>query len=379
MISGYVSVGCYFEALGIFIGMKQAGIKPDAITFTSILAPCSQLAALEQGKEIHKCITESKLEPNEIVMGALLDIDAKCGAVDEALSAFNQLPERDIVSWTSMIMAYGSHGQAFEALKLFNKLQRSNMKLDRITFLAVMSACSHAGLVDEGFYYFNLMTTDYGIKPTIEDYSCLMDLLGRAGRLHEAYEILQKNPDIKENGELLSTLFSACHMHGESELGGEIARFLIEKDPDDPSSYIILANMYASMKKWDDARKVRLKMKDLGLKKNPGCSWIEVNKRIRTFLVEDKSHPEAEMHAACTIAFSQPHIIGKNQGVHAFIVQIRDTNGDVCPTIPIADCVHKIGLNGVDNGQICRLGLLELIAGLIWGVVGYASLIARTD
>ncbi|XP_059659664.1 pentatricopeptide repeat-containing protein At5g27110-like [Cornus florida] len=307
MISGYVSVGCYFEALGIFTGMKQAGIKPDAITFTSILAACSQLAALEQGKEIHKCITESKLEPNEIVMGALLDMYAKCGAVDEALSVFNKLPERDIVSWTSMIMAYGSHGQAFEALQLFNKLQRSNMKLDRITFLAVMSACSHAGLVDEGCYYFNLMTTDYGIKPTIEDYSCLMDLLGRAGRLHEAYEILQKNPDIKENGELLSTLFSACHMHGESELGGEIARFLIEKDPDDPSSYIILANMYASMKKWDDALKVRLKMKDLGLKKNPGCSWIEVNKRIQTFLVEDKSHPEAEMVYEC-LSFLASHM-----------------------------------------------------------------------
>ncbi|KAA8544572.1 hypothetical protein F0562_022569 [Nyssa sinensis] len=299
MISGYVSVGCYFKALDIFNDMREAGVKPDAFTFTSILAACSQLAALEQGKEIHKCITGSKFETNQIVMGALLDMYAKCGAVNEALSVFNQLPERDLVSWTSMITAYGSHGQVFEALKLFGEMQQSNAKPDRVTFLAVMSACSHAGLVDEGCYYFNLMITDYGIKPTIEDYSCLIDILGRAGRLHEAYGILQRTQNIREDAGLLSTLFSACHLHGEVELGEKIAGLLIEKDPDDPSTYITLASMYASIKKWDEARKVRLKMKELGLKKKPGCSWIEVNKKIQPFFVEDTSHPQAEMVYEC--------------------------------------------------------------------------------
>ncbi|KAF3454304.1 hypothetical protein FNV43_RR04751 [Rhamnella rubrinervis] len=299
MISGYVTVGNYFGALGIYDNMKEVGIKPDAITFTGILPACSQLAALQKGKEIHKSIVESKLENNEVVMGALLDMYAKCGAVDEALDLFNRLPERDLVSWTSMISAYGSHGQALEALKLFNEMQQSDAKPDRVTFLAVLSACSHAGLVDEGCYFFNQMTTENGIKPSIEHYSCLVDLLGRAGRLHEAYEILQRNTEIREDVGLLSTLFSACQLHKDFNLGVKIAKFLIEKDPDDPSSYITLSNIYASVKNWDEVQKVRSRMKELGLRKNPGCSWIETNKKIQPFFVEDKSHPQAEMVYEC--------------------------------------------------------------------------------
>lgn len=304
MIAGYVSSGSYFEALSIFNDMEEADVKPDAFTYTTILTACSRLAALEQGKEIHKCIVESKLEFNEIVMGALLDMYAKCGAVHEALHVFKELPNKDHVSWTSMITAYGTHGQAVDALNLFKEMQQSNSKPDRVTFLAVMSACSHAGLVDEGLNYFDLMVKDYDIKPTFEDYSCLIDLLGRAGRLHEAYGIVQRIPRIRDDVGLLSTLFSACRLHGKTELGEEIARLLIEKDPDDPSTYIVLANMYASVKRWDESRKVRLKMKELGLKKNPGCSWIEVGKRIQPFFVEDNSHPEAELVDDCLVCLS---------------------------------------------------------------------------
>ncbi|KAM3740444.1 hypothetical protein ACB098_08G099400 [Castanea mollissima] len=299
MISGYVTVGNYFNALGIFYEMKEAGIKPDAISYASVLPACSQLAALEQGKDIHNHVIESKLETNEVVMGALLDMYAKCGAVDEALNIFHQLPERDVVSWTSMITAYGSHGQALEALKLFGEMQQSNAKPDIVTFLAVLSACSHAGLVDEGCHHFNKMTTEYGISPRIEHYSCLIDLLGRAGRLHEAYGILQRTPEISEDVGLLSTLFSACRLHRNVDLGVEIAKLLIKKDPDDPSTYIILSNMYASAKEWGEVRKVRSKMKELGLKKNPGCSWIEINSRVQPFFIDDKSHPRAEMMYEC--------------------------------------------------------------------------------
>ncbi|XVF04870.1 hypothetical protein REPUB_Repub05bG0122300 [Reevesia pubescens] len=299
MISGYVSVGKCFDALGIYETMIKAGINPDAVTFTSVLAACSQLAALEKGKEIHNSITQSKLERNEVVMGALLDMYAKCGAVDEAFRIFCEFPHRDLVSWTSMITAYGSHGQAIDALELFGQMQQSNAKPDGVTFLAVLSACSHGGLVDEGCYYFKQMTSEHSIKPQLEHYSCLIDLLGRAGRLHEAYEIIQSTPETREDVELLSTLFSACRMHRCLELGEKIAELLIEKDPDDSSTYIILSNMYASSKKWNKVRKVRLKMKDLGLKKNPGCSWIEVEQRIHPFFVEDNSHPQAKIMYDC--------------------------------------------------------------------------------
>ncbi|WCJ28839.1 Tetratricopeptide repeat (TPR)-like superfamily protein [Euphorbia peplus] len=299
MISGYISVGNYLDALGMYENMKLAGVKPDAVTFSSILSACSNLAALEKGKEIHNCLTEAGFESNEVVMGALLDMYAKCGAVNEASDVFHKLPEKDVVSWTCMITAYGSHGQASRALKLFDEMQQSNAKPDTITFLGVLSACSHGGLVDKGCHYFYLMTDKYGIKSKTEHYSCLIDLLGRAGRLREAYRILQSNPEIEEDVGLLSTLFSACHLRKDIKLGEEIAELLMKKDPEDHSIYITLSNMYAFEKDWEKVRMVRLKMKKLGLKKNPGCSWIEIDKKIQPFFVEDQFHSQGEMLNQC--------------------------------------------------------------------------------
>ncbi|XP_023760741.1 pentatricopeptide repeat-containing protein At5g27110 isoform X1 [Lactuca sativa] len=293
MISGYVSVGLYLEALEIYKSMNTTQVKPDVITFTSILAACTQLGSLEIGKDIHNSIISHHFESNEMVMGAVLDMYAKCGEVEIAQQVFSRLPERDLVSWTTMITAYGAHGEAFKSLKLFQDMKKLNIKPDRVVFLAVISACSHGGLIDKGCYYFNQMVNDYGIQPKVADYSCVIDLLCRGGRVHDAYAILQKTESIREDVELLSTLFSACKLHGEIELGEKIAGLLIDKDPDDPSTYTVLANMYASTKKWDKARKVRMKMKELGLRKNPGCAWIEVDKKIEAFLVEDKSIPQA--------------------------------------------------------------------------------------
>ncbi|XP_057447379.1 pentatricopeptide repeat-containing protein At5g27110-like [Lotus japonicus] len=299
MISGYKAEGNFFKALDLFSKMRESYVEPDAITFTSILGACSQLAALDNGKEIHKLITERNLENNEVVMTALFDMYAKCGSIDEAFCVFKCLPERDLVCWTSMITAYGSHGRASEALELFAEMLQTNVKPDRVTFLAILSACGHAGLVDEGCYHFNQMINIYGIKPGVEHYSCLIDLLARAGRLHEAYQILQKNPEIKDDVGLLSTLFSACRLHRNLDLGVEIANVLIDKDPDDQSTYIILSNMYASAHKWDEVRIVRSKMKELGLKKNPGCSWIEINQKIHPFFAEDNSQYHLELVNIC--------------------------------------------------------------------------------
>ncbi|GMN29462.1 hypothetical protein TIFTF001_046343 [Ficus carica] len=255
MISGYAMVGNYFEALGAYDTMKEVGVRPDSITFTSALPACSQLAALEKGKEIHKSIIQNKFENDEVVMGALLDMYAKCGAVDAAVEVFHRLPERDLVLWTSMITAYGSHGRAIEALKLFSEMQQSNEKPDGVAFLAVLSACSHAGLIDEGCNYFHQMINKYGIKPTIEHYSCLLDLLGRAGRLREAYQILRENTEMREEVDLLSTLLSWCRLHEDFELAVEVANLLIEKSPNDASTYVSLMNIYGSDKKWHELRK----------------------------------------------------------------------------------------------------------------------------
>ncbi|CAI0395889.1 unnamed protein product [Linum tenue] len=300
MISGFTMVGKLFDALGIYNQMKAAGVNPDAMTFSSVLSACSQLAALEQGKAIHISVSDNGLESNEVVMGALLDMYAKCGAMNEALSVFLKLPIRDLVSWTSMITAYGSHGQAKDALELFDEMLQSSVKPDGVTLLAVLSACSHAGLVDEGCYYFRRMIDEYKIQPRYEHYSCLIDLLGRSGRLQEAYNVLETNAEIREDVELLSTLLSACCLHKEFELGERIGNVIVEKGSSDPSVYVALSNMYASSRKWKEVGRVRWRMKELGLRKsNPGCSWIEIDDRIAQFFMGDEWHEEADMVREC--------------------------------------------------------------------------------
>lgn len=299
MVSGYVSVGSYFQALDTFNEMRSFGVRPDAVTCISFLSACSQLAALQKGKEIHGYIVDSKVDSDEIVMSALLDMYAKCGAVDDARQIFDSLPNKDIVSWTSMIVAYGSHGRAVEALDIFEKMVVCKVGPDLVAFLAVLSACSHAGLVDEGYHYFNMMIQRYAMKPTMEHYSCLIDLLGRSGRLMEAFAILKSNPIICQNEVLLTSLLFACNKHGNFELGETIGRALIDKLPDDSSTYYVLINLYASARKWDEVRKLRFKMSEKGLKKCPGYSWIEVDKRIYPFSVDDKWHPQLEVVSEC--------------------------------------------------------------------------------
>ncbi|KAJ0970869.1 hypothetical protein J5N97_018828 [Dioscorea zingiberensis] len=300
MISGYATTGSYFKALDLLHEMRINNVRPDAVTFTGVLSACAQLSALELGKEIHHRIKADGLESNEIVMSALLDMYAKCGGVREAQMVFHKLQVKDIVSWTSMVVAYGSHGQASKALKLFeDMLKESRARPDRVMFLAVLSACNHGGLVEEGCHYFKQMTDVYGIKPAIEHYSCMIDLLGRSGRLQEAYFLLRNMPDIEADAGLLGSLFSACSLHKNLELGERVAALLIEINPDDHSTYVVLGNMYASAGKWDKVRKVRAEMKERGLRKNPGCSWIEIDKKIHQFFAEDDSHQQAEVIYEC--------------------------------------------------------------------------------
>lgn len=306
MISGYVTTGSYFKALDLFQEMRINNVRPDAVTFTSALSACTQLSALEQGKEIHRQIKADDLESNEILMTTLLDMYAKCGGVEEAQMVFDKLQVKDIVSWTSMVVAYGSHGQASKALNLFqDMLKEPSIRPDRIIFLAVLSACNHGGLVEEGCHYFKQMTDAYAIKPALEHYSCLIDLLGRSGRLKEAFDMFSNMQDIKADAGLLGSLFAACSLHKNLELGVKLAEQLIEINPDDHSTYVVLANMYASSGRWDKVRKVRTEMKERGLRKNPGCSWIEIDKKIHQFFAEDDSHQHTEFIYDCLQSLSK--------------------------------------------------------------------------
>jgi len=285
MIGAYAQNGHSDEALNLFRQMQVVGLKPDPNTFSSILPACANLAALEQGKEIHVEIIKCKFQSDVFVANALVDMYAKCGSIKKAQSVFNNIHQRNVVSWNAMISGYAMHGSAKEALSLFEQMQQSRIIPDHFTLISVLSACCHAGLVEKGRQYFDNLSQCYHIKPTIEHYGCMVDLLGRAGHLDEARDFINRMP-IKPNATVWGCLLSACRLHTNIELGEYAAERIIELNPNDVAPYIVLPNMYAKAGRWDDIDKVQKKMKENKVEKNPGCSWIEVNKEVYAFLSE---------------------------------------------------------------------------------------------
>eukprot|EP01018_Ginkgo_biloba_P019248 Gb_37820 [translate_table: standard] len=304
ILAGYVKNGNGNEALSLFNEMQLQEIKPNSVTITSVLPACAILSALQQGKQIHGYIIRNGLESELVVGNALIDMYAKCGTIGFAHQVFDKMSERDMVSWSAIIAGHGMHGLGKDALSLFSQMQLEGMKPDHITFVSVLSACSHAGLVDEGWQYFNCMSRDHCITPKVEHYSCMVDLLGRSGHLDKAHEFIQKMP-LEPNAVVWGALLGACRIHGNIVLGEHVAERLFELEPHNVGCCVLLSNIYAKAGRWDDVAKVRTTMKDMGLKKTPGCSFIEVNNKVHTFFVGDRLHPQSAKIYAMLATLSQ--------------------------------------------------------------------------
>lgn len=278
MINGYVQFNRFDEAMKLFQKMQIQRVKPDKFVVVSLLTGCAQLGALEQGKWIHEYLSENRIVVDTIVGTSLIEMYAKCGCIDKALEIFYGLNKKDTTSWTSIICGLAVNGEANKALELFSEMKHTKVKPDHITFIGVLSACNHGGLVQEGRRFFDSMSKDYQIEPKLEHYSCLIDLVGRAGRLAEVEKLIY---DISSEDEVIVPLYgsflSACRTYGNVEMGERIAQRLVEIKSSDSSIHSLLANIYASADRWEDVTKVREKMKNLGVKKVPGCSSIEVN------------------------------------------------------------------------------------------------------
>eukprot|EP01018_Ginkgo_biloba_P009795 Gb_07755 [translate_table: standard] len=274
MIAGFAQNGRFDEALKLFRQMQLAGLKPNSVTFASVLPACANLAGLIQGKEIHEDMIRSGFHPNVFLENTLVDMYAKCGSIEDARKVFSKMPEQNVVSWNTMILGYAMHGCGKVALDLFEQMQHSGMKPDHITFVGVLSACCHTGLVDDGWQIFDCMSQDYQITPAVEHYCCMVDLLGRAGRVREAHDFISKMP-IKPNVAVWGSLLGACRIHSNIEIGEHAAEHLFKLDTENSAHYVQLSNMYAAAGRWDDKEKVRKVMKDKKLKKALGCSWIE--------------------------------------------------------------------------------------------------------
>eukprot|EP01018_Ginkgo_biloba_P039548 Gb_03572 [translate_table: standard] len=293
IIAGYFHNGHWDEALNLFRQMKYAGSVPDSVSMATILPICSRLGALNHGKEIHNYIIRSGFEPDVCMDNALIDMYAKCGSLKSACLVFGKMSKRDLLSWSAMIAGYGMHGHGEEALALFCQMEQVGVKPDHITFIAVLSACSHAGLVDEGWLYFNRMRRLYHIIPRLDHYTCIVDLLGRAGQLEEAYNVIRTMP-LEPDAGVLGALLSACRVHSNVEIGEQVAEQLFELEPANIGYYILLSSIYAVGGRWDGVAKIRTRMKERGLKKCPGCSWIEVKTKFYAFFAGDTSHPQSE-------------------------------------------------------------------------------------
>ncbi|PKU81271.1 pentatricopeptide repeat-containing protein At4g21065 [Dendrobium catenatum] len=294
MIAAYSQNGHPSEALSLFRKMALEGFKPSVATLVTVISASADAAALLRGREIHGFSWRMGFSSADKVNTALVDMYAKSGFVQLARVLFEQLVEKRVVSWNAMISGYAMHGHADEALALFDKLRKEAILLpDNITFVGVLSACSRAGLLHEGRRFFDSMLQDFSIKPTVQHYTCMIDLLGHAGRLAEAHQLIKEMP-MKPDSGVWGALLNGCKIHGDIELGEKALRELIELEPDDAGNYVILSNIYCQTRNWEEAAKIRKRMTDRGLKKTVACSWIEVKNKDHAFLVGDLSHPQSK-------------------------------------------------------------------------------------
>lgn len=293
MISGYTQNGHGEEALRLFRGMQETCNGVNEFAFSSVLRACGDLAVLEQGKQFHASAIKTGFESNTYVGSALLDMHSKCGSIEDACQLFDELPHRNLVSWNAMIVGCAQHGRSKAVFTLYKQMQLAGFKPDQVTFVGILFACAHIGLTEEGHYYFDSMYRDYGISPRLEHYTCMVGLLGRVGHLHEAEDLINKMP-FEPDSVVWRTLLAACSIHGDMELGKRVAEFVLELEPQDDASYVLLSNIYAAAGRWEDVAKTRKLMKAIRVRKNAGCSWIEVKNSVHTFKTGDRSHPQTE-------------------------------------------------------------------------------------
>lgn len=293
MVAVYVNNSMPGEAVNLYLQMEACGIEPDAVTIASVLPACGDLSALSLGRRVHEYVERKKLRPNLFLENALVDMYAKCGSLRDAREVFDRMKFRDVVSWTSVISAYGLNGQGRDAVALFAKMQDSGLRPDSIAFVSVISACSHAGLLEEGRYYFKLMTEEYRIIPRIEHFACMVDLLGRSGQVAEAYRFIKQMP-VAPNERVWGALLSACRVYSNMNVGLLAADHLFELAPEQSGYYVLLSNIYAKAGRWQDVTTIRSIMNSRGIKKMPGISNVELNHRIHTFLAGDQSHPQSK-------------------------------------------------------------------------------------
>ncbi|CAN6824835.1 unnamed protein product [Brassica oleracea] len=300
MIAGYGKNGDGEQALRFFVEMMRSEVYSDHFAYGAVLHACSGLALLGQGRMVHSCLIHRGFQGYAYVGNALVNLYAKCGDINESNRAFGDISSKDLVSWNTMLFAFGVHGLADQALKLYEDMITPGLKPDNVTFIGLLTTCSHSGLVEEGCKIFKSMVEDYGVALEVDHVTCMIDMFGRSGHLAEAKELATAynslvNNASSNNNSSWEALLGACSTHWHTELGREVSKVLKIAEPSEEMSFVLLTNLYCSSGRWKEAEDVRREMVERGMKKTPGCSWIEVGNQVSAFVVGDcTSNPRIE-------------------------------------------------------------------------------------
>lgn len=310
IVTGYVRSSRPNEALVLIRELQERNLRPTDVTMLSALSSCALLGSLELGKWIHEYVKKYGFDKYVKVSTALIDMYAKCGSLDDAIFVFENMPVRDTQAWSAMTMAYATHGQSHKAISLFEEMKKAQVQPDEVTFLGLLYACSHTGLVEEGCEYFYSMRNKYDIVPGIKHYGCMVDLLSRAGRLDEAYRFIEDLP-IQPTPILWRTLLAACGSHGNLDLAKQVMERIFELDDSHGGDYVILSNLCARAGRWEDVDYLRKLMKDRGAVKVPGCSSIQINNMVHEFFSGDEVNTvSTELHRALDELVKELKMVG---------------------------------------------------------------------
>ncbi|KAG8371032.1 hypothetical protein BUALT_Bualt13G0044800 [Buddleja alternifolia] len=289
LITGYSQTSGLANSIVLFTEMQKVGLKHDFISYTGVLSACANISAIKEGKQIHAFAMRRLFHEHLFIANSLLDFYIKCGHIDIARKVFDRIPRRDTASWNTMILGFGMLGELNTAITLFEAMKDDNVEYDSVSYIAVLSACSHGGLVRKGKMYFDDMLAQ-NVKPSEMHYACMVDLLGRAGLMEEVVEVIN-SMSIKPGANIWGALLGASRMHGNVELGCWAAENLLELKPDHSGYYVVLGNLYAEAGRWDEADRIRKLMDLRNVKKNPGCSWVQVEDRVHGFVAGERFDP----------------------------------------------------------------------------------------
>ncbi|KAF5732412.1 hypothetical protein HS088_TW18G01107 [Tripterygium wilfordii] len=294
MMSGYVQDDQHEEALRLYMTMRRLSIDCTRSTFSVLFHACSCLGSLQQGQLLHAHLAKTPFVSNVYVGTSLVDMYAKCGSLADAQSSFASISAPNVAAWTALINGHAHHGLGSEAVLLFQHMVEQKIDPNAATFVGVLSACRRLGMVNEGMEFFFSMENIYGVIPTLEHYACVVDLLGMSGLLLEAEEFIRQMP-VKADAIIWGSLLSACRFWKNMEVGERVAEKMLCLDPNSTVAYVLMSNIYAGLGKWGEKMDMRKRLKELEVKKDPGCSWIELNCRLHVFSVEDRTHPYCDV------------------------------------------------------------------------------------